>query len=122
MKLRLLLTLALSLFAVAAISVFAVDRVIDHGTEIEAKAEACGAEEEGAEAEGEHAREEAENAERAREGKPRCESVEDMGRELQEPADALLARDLFGSDENVDYAKVFTAAAARGAALGRSTQ
>ena len=112
MKLRLLLTLALSLLAVAAVSVFAVNRVVSHGAEVEAKAEACGAEEEGGGSEGE----------RAREGKPSCESVEDMGRELQEPADALLSRDLFGSDRNVDFSKAFTAAAAQGAALGRSAK
>src|SRR6478752_451086 len=116
MKLRLLLTLALSLFAVAAVSVFAVDRVIRHGTEVEAKAEACGSEEEGGGAEGER------EGERAREGKPSCESVANMGRELQEPADALLARDLFGSDENVDYSAAFSAAAGQGAALGRSAR
>src|SRR5690349_2730533 len=99
MKLRLLLTLALSLLAVAAVSVFAVNRVVSHGAEVEAKAEACGAGEEGGASEAER------EGERAREGKPSCESVEDMGRELQEPADALLSRDLFGSDKNVDFSK-----------------
>src|SRR4051794_19365841 len=111
MKLRLLLTLALSLLVVGAVSTFAVTRVVDRASEAEQVAEGCS----GHEGEGE-----AEDAER--EGGAKCESVADMGRELQEPADALLARDLFGSDKDVDYAKAFDAAADDGAALGRTTR
>src|SRR3954464_14507669 len=49
------------------------------------------------------------------------ESLADMGRELQEPTDALLARDLSGSDPGIDYGAAFTRAAAASATLGRAT-
>src|SRR5436305_12022591 len=57
-----------------------------------------------------------------REGEGEHESVADMGRELQEPADALMARELLGSDPGVDYSRAYAKAAAQGNALGRTAQ
>src|SRR4051794_27065451 len=95
MKLRVALTALISLLAVAALAT-QLARGGGH------RAVACAAEREGAEA-------------------ARCESLADMGRALQEPADALLARDETGSDPNANFADLFEQAAARSASIGRTT-
>jgi photosystem II stability/assembly factor-like uncharacterized protein len=46
---------------------------------------------------------------------------ENEARELEEPSDAILARNLFGADKRVDPARYFARAAATAAALGQQT-
>src|SRR4051794_38934710 len=105
MRRRILLSTLLSLLLAGSIAALAAFRVAGAGSHLGREA-ACAAEHEG-------------EADRGDEG--RCESVADLGREIQEPADVMLARDLFGSDPNIDYEKAFSDAAADGDALARQT-
>jgi photosystem II stability/assembly factor-like uncharacterized protein len=74
-------------------------------------------------AEGQRAEREREEAEREGEEAERegCEPLDEMGRELQEPGDTLLARQLFGSD-TTNPAAVFSAARAESKVLARRTR
>lgn len=78
-----------------------------------AEQRAC-AEDGGGEAERERERSEAGS------GVP-CEEFANTGKELQEPADALLARQLTGADPGIDVGRFFAAAVAQGDALGAKT-
>lgn len=53
----------------------------------------------------------------AAEGERHCETLEEIGRELTEPADALLARQLFGADPGVDPTRFYTRAVADAQAI-----
>src|SRR3954469_1466901 len=101
MRRRILLSTLLSLLLAGSIAALVAVGVAGRGSHLGREA-ACATEHEGG-------------------GEARCETVADMGRELQEPADALLARDLFGSDQNINYEKAFTDAAADGEALAGQT-
>src|SRR4051794_33554909 len=50
-----------------------------------------------------------------------AESAAEVGRELNEPADAMLARTLYGSDKSINPGRFFDRAAAQAAAIGEQT-